>query len=227
MSTNNSAMPSRFRVWCLGCLLAIAAVFVFATVWSATPGFWQLGVVDFLIFGLPLALVTLLLGSLAFLIAGWFVARSTLSFGKKRMLLIAPWILVACFWIVFALIVGNPRSRFGAIVVRPVPSSVEDIRVAGLNSFLARRWLFSFRIESAQIDDMLARHSLERTNYFDFRETIDHDVFFKQVAWAKDAKFGTNALFYSRSEMGVPSRWVRLVVDTNSSHAWFMIGYQN
>jgi hypothetical protein len=219
--------PPRLRIWCLGSFLAVVGVFLFTLLWSSSAEFWDLGAFGFLIFGLPLLLVTVLGVSVAFLVTGWLIERRNLSTKSQRLILLTPWILVTAFWIASAGIAATPRSRFASTVTRPVPSSVHDIKAAGLNSFLASRWLLSFTIDTAQVGDIVTRHSLAQTNYYDFQAMIDRDMFFKRILWARNVGHGSNALFYSRIDTGVPSRWVCFIVDTNSSRAWFMTGYQN
>ena len=111
--------------------------------------------------------------------------------------------------------------------MRPVPTSVQDIKAAGLNSFLASQWLLTFQIATSQIGNIVARHSLAQTNYFNLQEKIDRDTFLKRVSWARSVECDSNAVFYARTEWGPPSRWVYFVVETNSSRAWFIRGYQN
>jgi len=190
--------------------------------------FWDIGVFAFLIFGLPLVFITVIVVSLVFVVTGWLIAKRNLSTKTQRLILLSPWLLVAAFWIISAAVAATPRGRFASTVTRPVPSTVQDIKAAGLNSFLARRWLLSFTIDAAQVGDIVARHSLARTNYYDFQAMVDRDGFCKGIRWARNIGLGTNALFYSRFDTaGVPSRWVCFMVDTNSSRAWFMTGYQN
>lgn len=227
MSTAQNLKPSRLRIWCLGCVIVMAGVFVFTLVSSSSRDFWDLGAFVILIFGLPLVLITVLGVSVGFLAIGWFVTRSNLATRTQRILLLTPWILAAVFWIGAAGVSALPKRRFSTVVIHPVPTSVQDIKAAGLNSFLARRWLLTFRIEATQIGDILTKHSMVQTNYYDFQRMIDRDIFLKRIQWAHNVDCQSNSLFYSRIDQGVPSQWVCLVVNTNSSRAWFMIGYQN
>ncbi len=222
-----SSKPSRPRVWSLGFLLAVVGVFVFTMAWSSTAEFWDIGAYGFFFLGIPLVLVTVLIASAVFLVIGWLIERRNLSSKSQRLLLLSPWILATAFWIASAGITAMPRSRFGATIGRPVPTSVQNIKAAGLNSFLARRWLLSFTLDPAQAGAIVSKHSLAQTNYFDFQAMVDQDAFFKRIPWAHNVGPNSNSLFYSRFETGMPSRWICFIVNTNSSRAWFMTGYQN
>ena len=222
--------PSRWRIGCFGSLVTLVGVFILTLVWSSSMGFWGISAIGCLIFGLPFLFVNVLGAIVVFLVTGWLIERRNLSTKTQRLLLLTPWILVTAFWLASARITATPRARFASIVTRPVPSSAQDIKAAGLNSFLARRWLLSFTIDPARVGDIVSRHSLTQTNYYDLQAMVDRDMFFKQILWAHNVGHGSNALFYSRFDTRKPgggSGWTCFIVDTNSFHAWFMTGYQN
>jgi hypothetical protein len=100
-----------------------------------------------------------------------------------------------------------------------VPGSVRDIQVAGLDSLMANRWLLGFTIDSSQIGAIVTQRSLGRTSHDDFKEMVDRSKFLMRIPWAHGVRHASNAQFYSRIET---DGWVCLVVETNSSRAWFI-----
>jgi len=218
--------PSGVKIWCLGCLLVVVGVFLFHLLRSSTREFWDIVAFGFIIFGVLLVGITVLAVTVVVLVAGWVVERRNLSIATQRLILLTPWILAATIWIVLAVISATPRSRFASMVVCPVPGSVQDIKVAGLNSFLARRWLFSFTIDRGQVGDIVRKHALIQTNSLDFQKIIDGDTFLKRVAWARNVSCNSNAIFYVRMDADT-SWWTCLAVNTNTTRACFLTGYQN
>lgn len=226
MASDEKRTP-KTRLWVCGLLLTSGGVFAYTSVLGGTSEFSSFSIFWFLVVGLPTILLSTLVAMLGFLVIGRIVERKRAGHRVKCYALLAPWIVTAKFWLFLAFNGAKASSRFKAEVLNPAPASVHDIRVVGFNSFLARRWLLSFRIDSSDIGGIVARKSLTRTNYFDMQQIIAQDVFLKRVEWARDLKFDSNAVFYTRTVPGVPSVWVRLVVNTNSSQAFFFSGHQN
>lgn len=203
----------------------MVGAFLYTWLWSSSAEFRHLGWDP--IMSLALSLVTVLSTGLAFLVTAWLIGRWNLSATTQRWLLLTPWMLVTAFWITSAIIETTPRARFAAKVIQPVPSGVRDIQAAGFEAILASRWMFSFTIDPAQVGDIVSKHSLVPTNPDDFKAMIERDSFFKRISWAHHVSYGNNTRCYSRSESEIPSRWACLIMDTQTSRAWFLRGYQN
>lgn len=226
-STIQKPKFSKVRIWCFGCLLALTSIFIWSLACTGTIEFWDLSAIMAMLVALPVLLVTVLCVSVVFLIIGAFIMMIHLAPRTQRLILLAPWILASGFWICYAVATATPRSRFSSAILSPIPASARNIKAAGLNAFLARRWLLTFQIDANQIGDIVSKHSLVRTNYVDFQRMIDNDMLLKRIEWAHNIECPTNAQFYYRMETGAPGRWACLALDTNSSRAWFLSGYQN
>lgn len=224
-----AAKPSSLSIWVYGCLAALAGMCVLGMVQSSTLEHWHIGIVCSLLFGLPLAILVLPVLSILFLVVRWFVNRSNRSYAVQRFILLAPWLLFVFFCLGTAVISAFPESRFCRVVLDPVPGSVKEIKVVGLNALLARRWMFHFRIDPAQAGEIVKKHELTQVPPFDFQEKISHDPFLREVSWARDIRYRDTALFYAHTEDaadGQSRRWTYLMVDPDSSYACFIQGYQ-
>ncbi|MFO1501314.1 MAG: hypothetical protein U1G07_23485 [Verrucomicrobiota bacterium] len=226
-SRDRLSKASRLGLWSLGCILNAFSVFVFMLLWSSTREFWDLGVLMSFFFCLPLLVVSIVIASVLFWIVHRVLTGRDASLKAQRVLLLTPWLLVAGIWLTAGICNSTSKSRFRSMVSNPIPPSVRDINAAGLNSFLARRWLFEFRMDAKDVDRLVRRHALTRTEAFGFDNVIARDMFLVRVEWARKISCPTNAWFFSKVDPGVPSRWTYFAVETNSSRAWFLEGFQN
>lgn len=224
-----AAKPSSFSIWGYGCLAAMVGIFVFFVIQTSTRELWHIGIFSFLFLGLPSAILVLPVLSIVFAVVRWFVNRSKLSYASQRFILLAPWLLFVVYCFAAAAIAAIPKNRFSAMVLDPVPGSVKNVKAVGLHSFLARRWMFHFQIDPVEAGEIVKKHALTQVPPFDFQEKISHDPFLREVSWARDIRYRDTTLFYARTEDaadGQSSRWTYLMVDPDSSQAWFIQGYQ-
>ncbi|CAN5833290.1 hypothetical protein BH11VER1_BH11VER1_04830 [soil metagenome] len=227
-----TAKPSSLSIWGYCCFAALVGRLVLTLVETSTLEFWNIGIFPRLFSGLGMAASYLAGTSFGFLVYLWFVNRSNRTLTEKRHISMTFWLSWITFNCLFSVISSaTPKHRFREEVMNPLPDSVKEVKVAGLDTTRLRRWMFHFRIDPYEVSKIVWRHGLTQAPVFDFQKMIDQDPVLREVSWARDIHYRDTALFYVNayiedSENGPSYAWTFLMVDAQSSTAWFITGYQ-
>jgi hypothetical protein len=104
------------------------------------------------------------------------------------------------------------------------------IEVAGFNSFIASRWLYTFEATEEDVVSIASSLKLEPSDEINLKESLGRDMFFSERAYPMKPNVpGKNvSLAYGRTEKcGQAVGWTTLVYSASSSRAWMYTGFQN
>lgn len=122
-----------------------------------------------------------------------------------------------------------PAVRFCDIVDHG-EYEVSEVDVIGFNSFLARRWLVSFRVSEHEAEAIAAALELEECSGIDLRESLRKDLFFSSrvPAAVERVPRGRKSRSFTQTEQhGQAEEWVTFVYSDADERAWLYLGYQN
>lgn len=213
----------------LATLLALAAVFVYLLITGASREFLEFGLLASLlatagagVYLLPLAIIIGLV--IVHLhkrehLPGWLNRRSFVIFGAG---------LVALATLA-GLHRATPAVRLRKLVGNNLPHA-SDVQAEGFNSFLSRRWLFSFHTTAAEVDAIAAALRLDHFEGIDLKHSLARDVFFSKRAASLQLGVPGNeaSRSYARSDKHAQAgEWITLVYSEDSKRAWLYSGFQN
>jgi len=120
-----------------------------------------------------------------------------------------------------------PRVR----LVNRVPAAkglVSEVQVAGFNSFLAGRWLYSFRVTPADAERIAASLELQEDPKVDLRSSLGRDAVLSENPLPGDMVVPEGTRGYRRyAEDGQRADWVTMAVSEEHQRAWLYMGFQN
>ena len=224
-----AAATSERKRWLLllTCLLAAGGPVVGVGIASATRDFACIGLATGLILGIPFGLMAALGAAVFFIITRWLLVLTKWSVPRRRLAYLAPSAVFFLAVVGWAVADNRPAGRFQRHVQAPVPASVRDIRVAGVNSFLAKRWLLWFHLAPGDLQKIVNRQHLVESEPFDLREIVQRDVFLKQIPWGTSIPTPKPARFFKmRQKTEQSSSGVFLMYDPLTSQAWFLSSFQ-
>ena len=215
-------------VFLAGCMLLLA-IFAAICLAGSTSEFWAYGVLLSLLITCPLAVIVLPVAAV--------LGFATAQLHKRGY--VPRWInrksITACGlgFIVFGLGAGIyqslPAVRFKQFVPRG-DYQVSDVEVTGFDSFLARRWLVSFRVPEAQVAGIAADLGLEECTDVDLRTSLRKDPHFAAkapVVIERAPGAGEARAFKRVDHPGQAVEWMTLVYSAAAGRAWLFSGYQN
>lgn len=102
--------------------------------------------------------------------------------------------------------------------------ALTNLNVSGFDSFLARRWLFSFEITSADASKLVSRLNLELLPTSDPSKILTEDLFLRRLTTVipKAAK-----VYASREMRGQAVSSVHFAMDEQGQRGWILVSYQN
>ncbi|MGJ8642924.1 MAG: hypothetical protein ACSHX9_05910 [Luteolibacter sp.] len=212
----------------LGLAVAVSlGVFVYSLLSSATLSFISFGI----FWGLINSIASAVISVPVFLII-YLVLRSLrrgrglpIWLNNKNLL----WLGLVC------ILVGVSTGLYGTIPkVRYerqfgiASEEISNLKVEGFDSFLARRWLFSFSIDQDGCDEIVSKLNLLECG---MAKPIQEDMFFKDkdIPWLaslprpEDSKIFINASDATRKSVN----WITFVYDPETGNARLYKGYQN
>lgn len=99
-----------------------------------------------------------------------------------------------------------------------------DLSVSGFDSFLARRWLFSFEIAPVDASEIVSRLNLDKSTSSSFPEILKNDIFLRKLQLMPS----NESKVYSRSEkISQAGSSIVFAFDEPSRRGWILVGYQN
>jgi hypothetical protein len=209
--------------------LALIGVFVYAWQTQSTREFGGIGFVQSIFMTVAAAVMIIPTCVILGLIVSWFNKRDRLpSFLNTRFILATGAVLL--MWGVIAGLLGSTAKSLYSELIGIPDVRVSEVRVAGFNSFLAQRWLFSFRIAGPDAALIAKSLGLRNDDSIDLSKSLDRDIFFsKSNSSVRQEVPGSKGLrSYFRSDtQGQGSGWITLVVDEANQRAWLYKGFQN
>ncbi|MEK7951387.1 hypothetical protein [Luteolibacter soli] len=125
---------------------------------------------------------------------------------------------------------GIPQVRLKR-VVPAAEGIVSDVQVAGFDSFLARRWLLSFHVTSADAERIASSLGLQEDKEVDLRRSLGKDPFFSNRGLGGDMVVPEGTRGYFRRFIDGPEdqsvEWITMAVSEEQQRAWLYVGYQN
>ncbi len=210
-------------------VLALIGVFLYAWQTQATREFGGIGFVWSIFMTVAAAVVVIPICIILGLIMSWSNKRGRLpSFLNPRSVL-ATGVVLLMWGVVAGILGGTAKSHYSELIGIP-DVRVSDVRVAGFNSFLAQRWLFSFRIAGPDAALIATSLGLRNDDAIDLRKSLDRDMFFsKSTSSIREGIPNSEGLkSYYRNDMhGQSSEWITLAVDEANQQAWLYKGFQN
>ncbi|MCW1916175.1 hypothetical protein OJ996_21475 [Luteolibacter sp. GHJ8] len=127
---------------------------------------------------------------------------------------------------------ATPRQRYLKLVGNGDNDGASEIKASGFNSFLATRWLVTFKIDQQGAERIRTRWELEETKPFSLKERIARDPVFSSSGSALLAEPpGAQGVkcFIKKSDSTKTSTktWITFAVRDSDGQAWFFRGYQN
>lgn len=212
------------------CGMILGGMAFYAWQTQSTPEFRKLGAIWALMMTGAVAVIVVPLGIIGALVASWLHDRRSFPgwLGPRVILAVGSLLLAMC--VVGGLRVGIPRVR----LVNRVPTAdglVSDVQGVGFNSFLARRWLFSFRVTPADAARIASSLWLQENKEVDLRRSLGRDVFFSERPLTGGMAVPEATKGYSRTFSDGPEdqsvEWITLAVSEQNQRAWLYVGYQN
>ncbi len=211
----------------LGSFLLLLAFYVFSVMGQSTSEFRGIG------FVWPLFIV---IAPSIFVIPLNLVAIICFSNIKSKFILkwFNGWffVIVGICSIIFAIYSGykynSPtsrlKSRLGSIKIK-----ADDIKVEGFNSFLATRWLYSFKTKESDVVAIAKHFNLKPFNEINLKNSLERDIYFgkKDIDIKKDVPGENASLAFVKVNQNIPSEWMTLVYSASLKRAWLYTGYQN
>lgn len=203
--------------WRLGVLLISAAAF-FQTglVWS-TAEFRYLNVFNIFWWGITVFFIAIATA----LSLPLYLIRKVVK--NDVILFLSPWVVLSLIIVGMGLYNGgSPSRRFRSLVIDPLPSSVTQIKDVGLSGIEAGRWLFGFKADHSDVEQIARRLTLTRTNAPHENE-LRAIKYFPNIEWTQGMG-KTNNLFFIReswSEEAYRTHLEFLAYDPSTSNAWF------
>lgn len=122
---------------------------------------------------------------------------------------------------------ATPRQRYRSLV-GVAAEQASEIEVSGFNSFLASRWLLSFKLAPEHVPAIVSRWGLKEIPPIPLRDRLRSDLLAASGAAQNAPGAEGTRCFVSTTETGDSSvSWITLVVRESDSRVWFFEGHQN
>jgi hypothetical protein len=127
---------------------------------------------------------------------------------------------------------ATPLQRYLKLVGDRDDDGASEIKASGFNSFLATRWLVTFKIDQQGAERIRTRWELEETEPFSLKERIASDPIFSssgstlltELPGAQGVQYFIKKSGSTKTSAGT---WITFAVRDSDGQAWFFRGYQN
>ena len=210
-------------------LWAAFALLLYLILTEATFGFFWLGVLWGLFVMFSVAIVLVPATAVGILMVallnriGWLPTWVNVKASKKLGLCLVLLSLLS------GLYYSRPSIRFEHLIETDGPP-VSEIKAKGFNSFLARRWLISFKASETQVRSIAANLELQEEGDIDLRKSLERDIFFSKLAselFERIPSTGFSHSYAQSDQDNETKHWIYLVYSDALQKAWLYLGYQN
>lgn len=210
--------------------LSLIGIFIHLCTTSSTVAFLSYGVVWGLMMTFAMAVIVVpMLLTIHFLL--WAIRRKrSLPIWLNNRNLFRLGLAFAALGTVVGLCATIPKVRYRKHV-GIASSEVSSMKAEGFDSFLARRWVFSFKVTPQGRDEIVSGLNLQIRDRSNPVGSPEEDMFFKhaKVPWIASLPRPEDSQTYVRaSEKGLSAvAWITFVYDPETGNAWLYKGYSN
>jgi hypothetical protein len=230
IDTSHTKEPEELGITCIGvgCMLLIA-LFIFLCLTEGSWEFLGIAAISSLLLTIGASIVVLPVMTMIGFAIGYMHKK---GFAQKWVTRKSINIFGGCiilFSICFSLYQSIPSVRL-VNIVRQEENLITDVQATGFSSFLASRWLFSFRLPEQQVDFVAAQLELQEQTGIDLKKSLEADQLFSQNApdtVKQIPESGKSRSFKRYKQLNQSATWVTLVYSPEAQKAWLYLGYQN